>query len=169
MGNLRTAKWYFLMTNPGYDGTEYHEEEVPAFRTALKNNMLQDNFDTEYPFLSLNPEFSWTVGFKYWYGLLCKNNHISLEKLKRMAKEVAVIQLYGFHSAKSPLIPKNFKNLPFELIEWLHNENPDRQFVISRKKSAWSSIERLCDKQNIKFDSNQRAFIPSAFYEEYGI
>ena len=38
MGNLKKAKWFFLLTNPGCNLNEYRDEGCEKFKAELENN-----------------------------------------------------------------------------------------------------------------------------------
>jgi len=64
MGNIQDSSIFILMSNPGLSNIDYHAEQYNAvYKDALKNNLRQENIDTRFPFVCLNPEFSWHAGF----------------------------------------------------------------------------------------------------------
>jgi hypothetical protein len=53
-GRLQTATIVMLMANPGLGPHDYFAEESdPDFKQALVNNLVQQDFDEGFPFLSL--------------------------------------------------------------------------------------------------------------------
>ena len=105
-GDLRTATIFALLLNPGLSPTDYYGEyEVPTYRHALLGNIAQ-SLDAEYPFMFLDPRFSWHSGFNYWHGKLAAvirrlsqlHNVSFAEARRRLAQRFAVLQLIPYHS-----------------------------------------------------------------------
>ena len=105
-GDLENAEIYILMLNPGLHPTDYYGElEVPAFRKAAIDNLKQTG-NKQYPFVFLNPEFSWHGGYDWWHGKLkgviaelAKYKNISYAESRQMvSKKIASIELFPYHS-----------------------------------------------------------------------
>lgn len=151
MGDVRNAEWYLLMTNPGFEYMEYEENKNELYKMAMLNNLKQTNLDSKYPCVWFNPEFYWTSGFNYWANLLCKSQ-ITLEKLKWLSSNVAIIQMFGYYSSNNKLgfqRPK-FSKYNFEaaeLVKHISSYYPDRKIVISRNRAGWEEILDKEDKE----------------------
>lgn len=107
VGNLQTASIFVLMANPGLSPCDYFaEQNMARYREALIKNLQQDNADNEYPFISLDPKFSWHSGYTYWHRKL-QGIAKTVEKLKGisarntfscLARELAALELVPYHS-----------------------------------------------------------------------
>ncbi len=108
IGNIKEAKIYILMLNPGFRILDYYaESNDKELKKSLINNLRQENFDPEYPFIFLNPKFLWHGGGQYYENRFkelikeAKGEQYS-QKLSRVAKKVAVLQLVPYHSKADP-------------------------------------------------------------------
>ena len=112
MGDLLNASIYVLMACPGVTRGDYEEYEQYAFRRALLANLKQERLDGFLPFPSLDPQFDWHDGFKYWnagrglgntIGELGSRLGISESEARAMLCErLAVIQVVPYHSGSPP-------------------------------------------------------------------
>lgn len=107
VGDLLNASVYLLMLNPGLSPLDYFgESRIPEFREALLRNFRQQHHD-EYAFMFLDPRYSWTGGFDWWHGKLARviedlRLHWKVgfaEARRRLAKQVACIEMVPYHSA----------------------------------------------------------------------
>jgi hypothetical protein len=108
VGDLRRAKIYILLLNPGLGPHDYYgESEVPAYRNALLRNLKQSFRGRTIPFLFLDPQFAWHGGFGWWHGKLSAViDHLSShwrtafsEARSRLGQVLAAIELFPYHSA----------------------------------------------------------------------
>jgi hypothetical protein len=106
-GNLQKASVFLLMLNPGLSASDFYaEQHHKDYRRALLENLYQENGKRDFPFVFLNPEFSWHKGFDYWYGRLKKVVQLLSEKtrwtykdcLSHVASNVVCLQLVPYHS-----------------------------------------------------------------------
>lgn len=107
-GNLQKASIFILMLNPGLSASDFYaEQHHKEYRRALLESLHQENAKQDFPFLFLNPEFSWHQGFDYWYSRLkkvVKELHYRRPRwsykrcLSHLAKNVACLQLVPYHS-----------------------------------------------------------------------
>ena len=169
IGNLETAKWIFLVTNPSVAGNEYNEQMDPEFKRALKDNISQED-NLEYPFFPLNPKFERTGWYKYWNDkVFIKKQEVSEELRKQLAKDIAVVQLFGFHSryfsfkVTKPILPK-YQKLSHELVEEL--SKMEKNIVISRRMS-WRAMLGKFKYEKSKNDPRYPIFIPQDVRNEY--
>ena len=72
LGRLDTAEIVLLLLNPGFGFSDYVTDQDAQHARWVKNVIRQDLTDTEFPFVSLNPEFCWTPGFQWWERKLRK-------------------------------------------------------------------------------------------------
>ncbi len=107
IGNLKKASVFILMLNPGLHAGDYYAEEQhdSQFRRALIRNIRQENAVDAYPFLFLNPEFSWHPGFAYFHERFDRlaweikpKIGTYLEALGFLAWNVACLELIPYHS-----------------------------------------------------------------------
>ncbi len=118
MGDLRQAKIFIVMLNPGVSPDNYVHEKNPLFAAALFENLNQEFHKGEFPSLWLNPSFAHDGAYRYWtdnkrllpliedYAQIHKTSRV--EAQKNVASRVAVIQLLPYHSktANTSLVGK---------------------------------------------------------------
>jgi hypothetical protein len=104
VGNLRTASIFFLLLNPGFSPVDYFAEyKVRAFKEAQIETLRQAR---DCSFMGLDPQFSWSGGFRYWQSKLNEiitqfgeDTGISYgEAHAFVRKTVAAIELFPYHS-----------------------------------------------------------------------
>jgi hypothetical protein len=120
LGDLGRAKVIFLLLNPGLKPGDYFAEQDPAYRDGLRRSTQQKFTGVEYPFLFLDPAFSWHSGFLWWTRKL----RVLIQRAQSqkgggvkgalccLAKSVANIELYPYHSLKFKLSKKVCSKLP---------------------------------------------------------
>lgn len=117
-GNLEKASIFILLLNPGLNPTDYYaESNAESFRAALLRNLRQENGNDNYPFTSLDPQFSWQT--KYWTQKLRGIIEVFMDEgmtysevLKLLARNIACIQFVPYHSKKFRLPSSVQRNLP---------------------------------------------------------
>jgi hypothetical protein len=106
-GNLETASIFMLMLNPGLHASDYYaEENCSEYRAALRANLWQDNGDSDYPFLFLDPQFAWHSGFEYFHSrfkrvlqsLKDEKDLSYIQALRYLSRNLACLQLVPYHS-----------------------------------------------------------------------
>lgn len=121
VGDVRRAKVYFLLLNPGLSATDYHAEYLASgFRRRLLANLRQDFSATEYPFFPLDPEFAWHSGNDFWERklrqiakLLCKRSGLSHPQVRKfLARTVCAIEMLPYHSVRLDLPPRVLQAFP---------------------------------------------------------
>jgi hypothetical protein len=154
MGDLKNAQVFILMLNPGLSFDDYHAEcNDPDYKAALVNNLKQKEFDPDYPFLFLNPNYLWHTGGMYWFKkfkshilhMMKKDNISILEATKRISKKVAVLQLFPYHSSQFRL-NKEIERLPstVEIKRCVLNNLVKKAFkgeiciICTRKSDLWN-------------------------------
>ena len=109
-GNLDTASIFILSLNPGHELVDYYFEfEDENYLRALKSNLVQKDLNCDYPFFPLDPRFSKTGAYSYWFAkfrmtisrLMLKHQITFDEAHSELARKVAVIQLVAYASADS--------------------------------------------------------------------
>lgn len=66
-GNLENADIFLLYLNPGFHPCEYEfEMSNKPFKNSLIKQIRQNNAKIDFPFISLNPDFSGHPGFAYF-------------------------------------------------------------------------------------------------------
>lgn len=107
IGNLKQADIFILMQNPGLSSGDYFGEYLnKPFKAALKRSLLQTNSNDKYPFIFLNPEFSWHPGFQYWQkkfdwiieNLKQKNSCSYQDAMSHLSKRLVCLELLPYHS-----------------------------------------------------------------------
>jgi len=108
-GDLSRADIFILLLNPGFSHADYFGEfHVPEFRKRLERNLTQNFENEEFPFLSLDPKFSWHSGFTWWekklrdiIALIAEERFGSryLDALRHLSMRLALIELVPYHSS----------------------------------------------------------------------
>jgi hypothetical protein len=118
IGDVEHSKIVILLQNPGLDPADYFGEfKVPGFRARLIDNLRQDFSRTEYPFVCLDPDFSWHSGYRYWHeklqgiiAVLAEKWHLDYADARlHMAKIIACIELVSYHSVSCSRIVPAFR------------------------------------------------------------
>ena len=87
-GDILKAKIYILTLNPGFGPHDYYaESHDTAFRNARIQQLRQQRLDKAFPFMGLNPSFSWHS--KYWATRLGDIVHM-LRKQKKVSYKKAL-------------------------------------------------------------------------------
>jgi hypothetical protein len=172
MGNLEKGSIFILMLNPGLSPlTYYAEHDNDEYSAALKSNLHQENLDENYPFMFLNPNFSWVSG--YWMGKLYRtieklSNDLKIEfkmALSRFAQETCVLQLLPYHAKTFGLPETALKKLSsVKLIKkYVHDiivpkvKNNQALIIVARKVKFWE----LSNHHNIiKYDGPESRGVP---------
>lgn len=114
IGDMRNASVYVLLLNPGLGPTDYFgENEVPAFREALLDNLAQRFGHDRSPFLFLDPRFAWHGGFAWWNRRLTGTIEALAEvkgmsvvdSRKYLGQTLASIELLPYHSSRFTISP----------------------------------------------------------------
>lgn len=108
-GDLSRADIFILLLNPGFSHADYFGEfRVPEFRKRLERNLAQNFENEEFPFLSLDPKFSWHSGFTWWekklrdvVSLIAEERFGGryLDALRHLSTRLALIELVPYHSS----------------------------------------------------------------------
>jgi len=106
VGRLATADIFILLLNPSVSASSYLEEADAEHREALKRNLRQVFAKRAMAFKSLDPEFCWTGGFRWWEGKLrsvisaraveTQTNYLSA--LKELSARLACVELVPYRS-----------------------------------------------------------------------
>ena len=130
VGDVRQAKVYFLLLNPGLSATDYHAEyAADGFRARLLGNLRQDFAGTDYPFYPLDPKFAWHSGNAFWErklrhvaGFLSTHSNFSPPEVRKfLAKTVCAIEMLPYHSVRL--------DLPHRRLEKFHSVALARECV----------------------------------------
>lgn len=144
-GDLRSATAFILLLNPGLNPGDYFGEYcVRSYKQALVDN-LQSTPKRQYPFLFLDPEFSWHPGARYWRARLDwlvralrdQRGTTYREALGEVARKVCCIQLVPYHSAAF--------RLPRGILKQLPSADMSRTFVkedLARRKGVLIIVTR---------------------------
>ena len=122
MGDVSNASIYVLMTNPGVTQNDYRELDDPYFRAAMLANLKQERVAGVLPFLFLDRQFDWHDGFGYWdrkvgigktiQEMAERQGITEAEARIEVGNQLAVIQLFPYHSANGPNSTERLKSLP---------------------------------------------------------
>jgi hypothetical protein len=126
-GNLAKARIFILLLNPGLSPLDYYAEQKRSVRTAIIADIRQKK--GRYPFPSLDPNFSWLGGARYWRPRL--DDHVrQLQKvnggdyrkaLAQLSKSICILQLVPYHSPAF--------GLPGRIVDQLGSTKAVRKFV----------------------------------------
>lgn len=153
-GNLRNAKIFVLLLNPGLEPNDYFGElRVPGCRERLIRNLRQEFIGVEYPFLYLDPSFSWHSGYRWWHGKfqkiiqeLSEQRQTSYAQARRyLSKLLASVELVPYHSFSYKLSPAVQRQLHSQELacSFVKNVLQPRArageilMVITRKATVW--------------------------------
>ena len=170
IGNLQKSSVFILMLNPGLGPGDYFAEHtIKNYRVALIKNLRQDNTNDEYPFLFLDPQFSWHPGFVYWQSklheiitqLADQSNYQA--SLKQLAQNISCLQLVPYHSKSFHFPPSILRKLGSTklIIEYVQDElapkarREDILVIVIRGKSIWNLPKH---KNIIIYESNEARF-----------
>lgn len=105
LGRLATADVLILALNPGCRPRDYYlEHTLPEFRDRLGLNLRQELDGIEFPFMGLDPAYSWA--YTYWAKRLRhvvseiarRRGWTHLAALEDLSRRIAVLQLVPYHS-----------------------------------------------------------------------
>jgi len=120
VGDLRKARVFLLTLNPGFEPLDLYGEDTNGdFKKDLVNNLTQSGLDSEYPFLTLNPKYSWHGGYKYWSKRLSdliaffqtERKCSFRQSLAFIAQNVAVLEAAPYHSTSFDVSKKVISQL----------------------------------------------------------
>jgi len=130
VGSLASAQVFVLLLNPGFGPINYFGEyRVPGFRATLLDCLAQNEASDRRGFYCLDPENSWTGGFRYWHAKLLgvvadlsKITGMSLtEAFTYLRHRIAVVELVPYHSGRF--------GLPHRVVRQLRSAQLARDFV----------------------------------------
>jgi len=119
-GDLSEADVFILLQNPGFRPSDYFAEfDDLDFVEALVANLGQSIPRSGFPFLYLDPRFSYHGGFDYWrrklnglLSLAMDHHQITLpEALQSFSRRVAILELFPYHSSVGGLEAKLLRDL----------------------------------------------------------
>ena len=93
---------YLLGLNPGYNPTDDVSHREPAFRKALRDNLVHGVVD--YPYYFLNPKFAATSGAIWLQKRL--RWILDLVSADRVAKKMFLVEAFPYHSHKFRRLPR---------------------------------------------------------------
>lgn len=107
-GDLTRAAVLICLKNPGFDNTDYYLESQKDFQVAQLRTIHQQLHDEPFPFLHLDPRFSWSGSFQWWAAKFAPIVH-ALQRdgltyctaLQLLARKVAALQLIPYRSRDS--------------------------------------------------------------------
>ena len=171
LGDLKNAKLFFLLINPGFGYMSYYEARHTEIQKEIYKTIYQKNLDKDYPFFLLNPKFLWTAGGQYWHKkfhrliteISISENKTYLETLKMFAKNIAAIELIPYpsknigHISKSMIHSLKSTEKALNFVKKLA-EQQDILIVVMRQARNWEI--GTIDKNKIKakiltFGANQ--------------
>jgi hypothetical protein len=107
-GDIKNARIYLLMINPGFHHNDYYSENhCQNYRDALIHSFRQENINNNFPFHYLNPEFCHTSGGDYWFKKfhdiiiqLTNNvdNYNYEDSIRLISRNICTLELFPYHS-----------------------------------------------------------------------
>jgi len=156
-GNLDKANIFILLMNPGFSDSDYYAYEHPAFRAASIANLRQKNIDRRFPYFSLDPQFAWSGAYRWiasrmgpiLHEIAEKRNFSYYEALSFLSKQIAVIELFPYHSGDGRAIPNRvWRELPsvIEARTFVRDElcrSPKRPLILmARSRDKWDISDK---------------------------
>ena len=154
VGNLSEAKVWILLLNPGCGPLDFFgEDRVPEYRQAILDNLLQNDAARRRGFFYLDPEFSWSGGFRYWHGKLRGVVEEFRERTglgdvgawDQVRGSIATLELVPYHSSKFRLPSRTLAQL--ESVRLVRSylsdhllpraRNGAATLVVTRKSRMW--------------------------------
>lgn len=156
-GDIRKAKIYILTLNPGFKPIDYYaESHDKAYRKARVQQLQQRNLDKDFPFMGLNPKFSWKSN--YWKSrlgdiipMLQKQKNISYKKaLSRLSKSIACLEYIPYHSKNFGIKKSEIKSMssPTLIKAFVDNyvipkaKRGKAFIIVTRKVGRWLTKEQ---------------------------
>lgn len=105
-GDIRKAKIFILLLNPGFAEQDYFDFEKPDFRKQIMNDLYQTNLNNEFPYGGFNPDLSYQDGarwirnkFENLAQTIRRQNNISyINALKLLSQNIATLERFPYHS-----------------------------------------------------------------------
>lgn len=150
-GNIKNAKVYLLLLNPGFNHNDYHSESLESYRESLIKNIRQE-LDEEYPFMYLNPLFCHTSGGNYWlkkFDSIINSLHnlkgLSYsDSIKLISKKVCTLELFPYHSKNFGISLKIINHCPsvLKIKEFLKDDcsNSGKLILCLRNPESWGLL-----------------------------
>lgn len=151
-GSLATARIFLLLLNPGLQPLDYYAEGKRSVRAAVIADIHQKK-KGRYPFPSLDPNFSWLGGARYWRPRL--NDHVRrlmkakglnyYKALADLSQSICVLQLVPYHSKAFGLPKGIMKELESTkaIKKFVHEvaipeaKRGDTLVIVARKAKQW--------------------------------
>ncbi len=170
-GDLATADIFILLLNPGVAYSDYLELENTAYRDAVEYTLRQDFSRTEFPFIWLNPEFSWHSGFKWWEEKLRsiikiiaerKFNDNYLYALRDLSQRLAMVELVPYPSCKfgPESLAKNLSSAQAAM-KYIHEtvvplaQTGKKTLIVTRQIKTWRISNQGHEKNIVIYNSSE--------------
>ena len=156
MGNVLDAPILLLLLNPGFDEEEERKDYYNLYRHYWENEIQHKHSITDLPLFCLEDNY---VNFSnYWHKKL---NHLILATSKeKVAKSIAMVQLFPYHTKKYKTIPKKIltghlksQEYNFHLVQKAIERNAT--IIILRGRKLWyGAIPQLENYENLCFTNS---------------
>lgn len=108
-GDLHRARVLLFLKNPGFDNTDYYLESRPDFREAHLHGLGSPAEPLPFPFIHLDPRFSWSGSFLWWEqrlrpildALVLHDGMTYQQALHTLSNRIAAVQLFPYRSRDS--------------------------------------------------------------------
>lgn len=170
------ASIYLLLGNPGME-MDIHKRQkiiinIEKYAEYYLKNLRHEAENPIYPLFYLDPEFKGDENGRKWWKKTLKN----LEKdasssMDRIAKEIFVVETYGYHSAKGENVLRKVESSKYthHLIKKAIHEK--KLIIIARSVRQWFDfVPELRNYENCHFlasnrgiDLSEMTISPSAF------
>jgi hypothetical protein len=144
LGSLEKAQVVLLNLNPGFvnEDLEYIKDN-----DYVEQNRKCLTFESDYPLFYLDPRFSYTAGYKWWYMRL----KFFVEKFgnKIVSEKFMCIEYFPYHSRGfkkiNELLPS--QEFSFALVKKAIESN--KLIVVMRSKKLW--LENISELENYPY------------------
>ncbi len=108
-GDLNRARVLIFLKNPGLGNSDYYLESQTDFRKAHLHGLRSSAKRVRFPFIHLDPRFSWSDAFQWWEQrlrpildiLTSEDGFTYQQALQILAQRIAAVQLFPYRSRDS--------------------------------------------------------------------
>lgn len=155
MGNVLEAPILLLLSNPGFDEEEERKDFYNHYRHYWENEIQHKHSIPDLPLFCL--EENYIEYSDYWQKKL--NYLIQATSKEKVAKNIAILQLFPYHSKKFKLIPKRISGGYLETQNYnyyLVKKAIERKatIIILRGKKLWYKAVPLLEEYENKCFTN---------------
>lgn len=155
LGNPKEARVCLLSLNPGWRHQDANDQALPGY---AEQSLKALRFESDVPFLSLDPRFSTTGGYGYWRPRL--RSLIERVGQERVGRRLMLVEFLGYSS-------RTYDHLPTRLPSQLFAFHLVRDFiargvpiVVMRSERLWlEGVPELKDYGYIRVRSPRSSHV----------